>query len=95
MDTTQETNVSSDSAILAYNLDPSTQWVIEAAPGFAMVKHHQGCATCNAYATHCMATKRAYEIRLDESDVERAIATAWPHVAKNKEEYNTLCDQYK
>ena len=49
---------------------------------------------CNAYTTHCMAAKRVYKIWLDDTEIERAIASAWPHVAKNKDDYDHLCDQY-
>ena len=83
-----------ESPILAYNNDSLTEWVIEATPGFAAVKHKQGCTTCNQYAAHCMAAKHTYEIRLNESDIEKAVDTAWPHVGRNLDDYRHLETQY-
>ncbi|KIJ48338.1 hypothetical protein M422DRAFT_247665 [Sphaerobolus stellatus SS14] len=57
------------SAIQAFKLDPSTEWVIESAPGFIAIKHKMGCPICDASASHCMATKRSYEICLNEKEV--------------------------
>src|SRR5947209_17575574 len=41
-----------------------------------------------------MVAKRAYKIWLDEIEIEKAIATAWRHIAKHKDDYDNLCDQY-
>ncbi|KIJ25440.1 hypothetical protein M422DRAFT_273579 [Sphaerobolus stellatus SS14] len=60
------------SAIQAFKLDPSTEWVIESAPGFVAIKHKIGCLICDASASHCMAAKRSYEIHLDEKEVTDA-----------------------
>ncbi|KIJ43651.1 hypothetical protein M422DRAFT_252890 [Sphaerobolus stellatus SS14] len=57
------------SAIQAFKLDPSNEWVIESVPGFVTIKHKLGCSLCDASASHCMAAKRSYEIRLTEKDV--------------------------
>ncbi|KIJ22943.1 hypothetical protein M422DRAFT_276567 [Sphaerobolus stellatus SS14] len=46
------------SAIQAFKMDPSTEWVIESTPGFVAIKHKMGCSICDASASHCMATKR-------------------------------------
>ncbi|KIJ44995.1 hypothetical protein M422DRAFT_251641 [Sphaerobolus stellatus SS14] len=71
------------SAIQAFKLDPSTEWVIESAPGFIAIKHKMGCPICDALASHCMATKRSYEIRLDEKEVTDAVAEAWPKLVSD------------
>ncbi|KIJ42895.1 hypothetical protein M422DRAFT_254007 [Sphaerobolus stellatus SS14] len=74
------------SAIQAFKLDPSTGWVIESAPGFVAIKHKMGCAICDASASHCMAAKRAYEIRLDEKEVTDAVTEAWPELTARSAE---------
>ncbi|KIJ25021.1 hypothetical protein M422DRAFT_274096 [Sphaerobolus stellatus SS14] len=68
------------SALQAFKMDPSTEWVIESVPGFVAIKHKMGCSICDASASHCMAAKRSYEIRLSEKDVSHAVAEAWPEL---------------
>ncbi|KIJ28931.1 hypothetical protein M422DRAFT_269713 [Sphaerobolus stellatus SS14] len=70
------------SAIQAFKLDPSNEWVIESVPGFVAIKHKIGCSICDASASHCMAAKRSYEIRLAEKDVSHAVAEAWPELVR-------------
>ncbi|KIJ46600.1 hypothetical protein M422DRAFT_249751 [Sphaerobolus stellatus SS14] len=69
-------------AFKAFKLDPSTEWVIESVPGFVAIKHKMGCSICDASASHCMAAKRSYEIRLSEKDVSHAVAEAWPELVR-------------
>ncbi|KIJ49066.1 hypothetical protein M422DRAFT_246876 [Sphaerobolus stellatus SS14] len=60
------------SAIQAFKLNPSTEWVIE-----------MGCPICDASASHCMATKRSYEICLNEKEVTNTMTEAWPEMGHN------------
>ncbi|KIJ31036.1 hypothetical protein M422DRAFT_267354 [Sphaerobolus stellatus SS14] len=82
------------STIQAFKMDPSTEWVIESAPGFVAIKHKMGCSTCNASASHCMATKRSYEICLTEKDVSHAVAEAWPELVRYQDDYYCLLEDY-
>ncbi|KIJ25976.1 hypothetical protein M422DRAFT_273026 [Sphaerobolus stellatus SS14] len=40
------------SAIQAFKMDPSNEWVIESIPGFVAIKHKMGCSICDASASH-------------------------------------------
>ncbi|KIJ53427.1 hypothetical protein M422DRAFT_242587 [Sphaerobolus stellatus SS14] len=82
------------SAIQAFKMDPSIEWVIESAPGFVAIKHKMGCFICDALASHCMATKRSYEIRLAEKDVSHAVAEAWPELVRYQDDYYCLLEDY-
>ncbi|KIJ40853.1 hypothetical protein M422DRAFT_256011, partial [Sphaerobolus stellatus SS14] len=82
------------SAIQAFKVDPSTEWVIESAPGFVAIKHKMGCPICNALASHCMATKRSYKIRLDEKEVSRTVAEAWPELVRYQDDYYCLLEDH-
>ncbi|KIJ37864.1 hypothetical protein M422DRAFT_259474 [Sphaerobolus stellatus SS14] len=46
------------SALEAFKMDPSTEWVIKFVPRFVTIKHKMGCTICDASASHCMAAKR-------------------------------------
>ncbi|KIJ33910.1 hypothetical protein M422DRAFT_264043 [Sphaerobolus stellatus SS14] len=82
------------SAIQAFKMDPSTEWVIESAPGFVAIKHKMGCAICDASASHCMAAKRSYEIRLTEKDVCHAVTEASPELVRYQDNYYRLLEDY-
>ncbi|KIJ26558.1 hypothetical protein M422DRAFT_272381 [Sphaerobolus stellatus SS14] len=82
------------SAIQAFKMDPSTEWVIESAPGFVTIKHKMGCPICDASASHCMAAKRSYEIRLDEKEVSHAVAEAWPELVRYQDDYYRLLEDH-
>src|ERR1700709_523172 len=77
------------SAIQAFKMDPSTEWVIESAPGFVAIKHKMGCP-----ASHCMATKRSYEICITEKDISQAVAEAWPKLVRSQDNYYCLLEDY-
>ncbi|KIJ50633.1 hypothetical protein M422DRAFT_245267 [Sphaerobolus stellatus SS14] len=82
------------SAIQAFKMDPSTEWVIESTPGFIAIKHKMGCPICDASASHCMAAKRSYEICLAEKDVSHAVAEAWPELVRYQDNYYCLLEDY-
>ncbi|KIJ48198.1 hypothetical protein M422DRAFT_247981 [Sphaerobolus stellatus SS14] len=75
------------SAIQAFNMDPSTEWVIESAPGFVAIKHKMGCPICDASASHCMAAKRSYEIHLDKKVDDNALKETAHSAEKKAEEH--------
>ncbi|KIJ39162.1 hypothetical protein M422DRAFT_258049 [Sphaerobolus stellatus SS14] len=75
-------------------MDPSTEWVIESAPGFVAIKHKMGCTIRDASASHCMATKWSYEIQLAEKDVSHAVAEAWPELVRYQDNYYHLLKDY-
>ncbi|KIJ49301.1 hypothetical protein M422DRAFT_246388 [Sphaerobolus stellatus SS14] len=82
------------SAIQAFKIDPSTELVIESAPGFVVIKHKMGCSICDASASHCMAAKRSYEIHLAEKDVSYAVAEAWRELVRYQDNYYCLLEEY-
>ncbi|KIJ47637.1 hypothetical protein M422DRAFT_248644 [Sphaerobolus stellatus SS14] len=82
------------SALQAFKLDPSTEWVIESIPGFVAIKHKMGCSICDASASHCIAAKRSYEIRLSEKDVSHTVAKAWPKLVRYQDNYYRLLEDY-
>ncbi|KIJ28730.1 hypothetical protein M422DRAFT_269938 [Sphaerobolus stellatus SS14] len=82
------------SAIQAFKMDPSNEWVIESIPGFVAIKHKMGCPICDASASHCMAAKRSYEIRLAEEDVSHAVAEAWPELVRYRDDYHRLLEDH-
>src|ERR1700710_2700823 len=82
------------SAIQAFKMDPSTEWVIESAPGFIAIKHKMGCPICDASASHCMAAKRSYEICLAEKDISHAVTEAWPELVRYQDDYYHLLEDY-
>ncbi|KIJ37761.1 hypothetical protein M422DRAFT_259596 [Sphaerobolus stellatus SS14] len=69
------------SAIEAFKMDPSTEWVIESAPGFVAIKHKTGCTICDASASHCIAKRRA-------------VAEAWPELVRYQDNYYRLLEDY-
>ncbi|KIJ33784.1 hypothetical protein M422DRAFT_264245 [Sphaerobolus stellatus SS14] len=82
------------SAIQAFKMDPSNEWVFESAPGFIAIKHKMGCPICDASASHCMAAKRSYEIRLAEKDVSHTVAEAWPELVRYQDDYYRLLEDH-
>ncbi|KIJ49041.1 hypothetical protein M422DRAFT_246824 [Sphaerobolus stellatus SS14] len=82
------------SALEAFKMDPSNEWVIESVPGFVAIKHKMGCTICDASASHCMATKRSYEIRLSEKDISHAVAEAWPELVRYQDDYYRLLEDH-
>ncbi|KIJ35068.1 hypothetical protein M422DRAFT_262837 [Sphaerobolus stellatus SS14] len=82
------------SAIQAFKMDPSNEWVIESVPGFFAIKHKLGCSICDASASHCMAAKRSYKIRLAEKDVSHAVAEAWPELVRYQDDYYRLLEDH-
>ncbi|KIJ32267.1 hypothetical protein M422DRAFT_265931 [Sphaerobolus stellatus SS14] len=68
--------------------------VIESAPGFMAIKHKMGCPICDALASHCMAAKRSYEIRLTEKDISHAVTEAWPEWVRYQDDYYCLLEDY-
>ncbi|KIJ38127.1 hypothetical protein M422DRAFT_259276 [Sphaerobolus stellatus SS14] len=82
------------SALDTFKMDPSTEWVIKSVPGFVAIKHKMGCTICNASASHCMAAKWSYEIRLSEMDVSRAVAEAWPELVRYQDNYYRLLEDH-
>ncbi|KIJ37337.1 hypothetical protein M422DRAFT_260286 [Sphaerobolus stellatus SS14] len=82
------------SAIQAFKLDPSMEWVIESTPGFVAIKHKMGCPICDASASHCMAMKRSYEICLDEKEVTDTVAEAWPELVRYRDDYYRLLEDH-
>ncbi|KIJ26290.1 hypothetical protein M422DRAFT_272678 [Sphaerobolus stellatus SS14] len=82
------------SAIQAFKMDPSNEWVIESIPGFVAIKHKMGCSICDASASHCMAAKRSYEICLAEEDVSHAVAEAWPELVRYRDDYHRLLEDH-
>ncbi|KIJ54273.1 hypothetical protein M422DRAFT_241522 [Sphaerobolus stellatus SS14] len=82
------------SAIQAFKLDPSNEWIIESIPGFVAIKHKLGCSICDASASHCMAAKRSYKIRLAEKDVSHAVAETWPELVRYQDDYYRLLEDH-
>ncbi|KIJ35212.1 hypothetical protein M422DRAFT_262593 [Sphaerobolus stellatus SS14] len=82
------------SAIQAFKMDPSNEWVIESIPGFVAIKHKMGCSICDASASHCMAAKWSSEIRLAEEDVSHAVAEAWPELVRYRDDYLRLLEDH-
>ncbi|KIJ25708.1 hypothetical protein M422DRAFT_273290 [Sphaerobolus stellatus SS14] len=82
------------SAIQAFKMDPSNEWVIESIPGFVAIKHKMGCSICDASASHCMAAKQSYEIRLAEEDVSHTVAEAWPELVRYRDDYHCLLEDH-
>ncbi|KIJ38044.1 hypothetical protein M422DRAFT_259449 [Sphaerobolus stellatus SS14] len=82
------------SALQAFKLDPSMEWVIKSVPEFVAIKHKMGCSICDASASHCMATKRSYEICLSEKDVSHTVAEAWPELVRYQDDYYRLLEDY-
>ncbi|KIJ44639.1 hypothetical protein M422DRAFT_251934 [Sphaerobolus stellatus SS14] len=70
------------------------EWVIESAPGFVAIKHKMGCPICDASASHCMAAKRSYKIRLDEKEVTDAVTEAWPELVRYRDNYYHLLEDH-
>ncbi|KIJ53770.1 hypothetical protein M422DRAFT_242021 [Sphaerobolus stellatus SS14] len=68
------------SALQAFKMDPSTEWVIESVPGFIAIKHKMGCSICDASAS----TK----------DVSHAVAEAWPELVRYQDDYYCLLEDY-
>ncbi|KIJ51803.1 hypothetical protein M422DRAFT_244160 [Sphaerobolus stellatus SS14] len=82
------------SAIQAFKMDPSNEWVIKSVPGFVTIKHKMGCPICDALASHCMAAKRSYKICLAEKDVSHAVAEAWPELVRYQDDYYHLLEDH-
>ncbi|KIJ53761.1 hypothetical protein M422DRAFT_242011 [Sphaerobolus stellatus SS14] len=87
-------SINTMSALQAFKLDPSTEWVIKSIPGFVAIKHKMGCSICDASASHCMAAKRSYEICLSEKDVSHTVAEAWPELVRYQDNYYHLLEDY-
>ncbi|KIJ56334.1 hypothetical protein M422DRAFT_239557 [Sphaerobolus stellatus SS14] len=82
------------SAIQAFKMDPSTEWVIESTPGFIAIKHKIGSSICNASTSHCMATTKSYKICLTEKNVSHTVAEAWPELVRYQDNYYRLLEDY-
>ena len=60
----------------------SKTWDIHGMPQFIMTTHHEGCETCDVYASHVIKASEAVTVEIPSREIEKAFRIAWP---------NTVC----
>ena len=58
----------------------SKTWDIHRMPQFIMTTHHEGCETCDAYASHIIKASEALMVEILSREVEKAFQIAWPNI---------------
>ena len=58
----------------------SKTWDIHRMPQFIMTTHHEGCETCDAYASHVIKASEALMVEILSREVEKAFWIAWPNI---------------
>ncbi|KIJ28539.1 hypothetical protein M422DRAFT_270141 [Sphaerobolus stellatus SS14] len=59
------------SALQAFKMDPSTEWVIESIPGFVAIKHKMGCSICDASASHFTVKNLGDQVQSLEAQLQK------------------------
>ena len=58
----------------------SKTWDIHGMPQFIMTTHHEGCETCDVYASHVIKASDALTVEIPSREVEKAIWIAWLNI---------------
>ena len=64
----------------------SKTWDIHGMPQFITMTHHEGCETCNAYASHVVKASEASTVEIPSREVEKAFRIAWPNIVRHIED---------
>ena len=58
----------------------SKTWDIHGMPQFIMTTHHEGCETCDMYASHVVKASEASMVEIPSREVKKAFQIAWPNI---------------
>ena len=58
----------------------SKTWDIHGIPQFIMITHHEGCETCDTYASHIVKASEASTVEILSREVEKAFQIAWLNI---------------
>ena len=64
----------------------SKTWDIHGMPQFITMTHHEGCETCNTYASHIVKASEASMVEILSREVEKAFQIAWPNTVHHIED---------
>ena len=64
----------------------SKTWDIHRMPQFITMTHHEGCETCDAYASHMVIALEASTVEIPSREVEKAFQIAWPKIVPHIED---------
>ena len=71
----------------------SKTWDIHRMPQFIMMTHHEGCETCNAYASHVVKASEALMVEIPSREVKKAFRIAWPNIVCHMDEASSVLDK--
>ena len=58
----------------------SKTWDIHGMPQFITTTHHEGCETCNVYASQVVKALEASMVEIPSREVKKAFWIAWPNI---------------
>ena len=58
----------------------SKTWDIHGMPQFIMMTHHEGCETCDMYASHIIKASEASMVEIPSREVKKAFRIAWLNI---------------
>ena len=64
----------------------SKTWDIHGMPQFITTTHHEGCETCDVYASHIVKASEALMVEIPSREVEKAFWIAWPNIVHHIED---------
>ena len=64
----------------------SKTWDIHGMPQFITTTHHEGCETCDVYASHIVKASEALTVEIPSREVEKAFWIAWPNIVHHIED---------
>ena len=64
----------------------SKTWDIHRMPQFITTTHHEGCETCDVYASHVIKASEASMVEIPSREVEKAFQMAWPNTVHHIED---------
>ena len=64
----------------------SKTWDIHRMPQFITTTHHEGCETCDAYASHVIKASEASMVEIPSREVEKAFRIVWLNIVRHIED---------
>ena len=64
----------------------SKTWDIHRMPQFITMTHHEGCETCNTFASHVVKASEASTVEILSREVKKAFQIAWLNTVRHIED---------
>ena len=71
----------------------SKTWDIHGMPQFITMTHHEGCETCDMYASHVKKASEALTVEIPSRELQKAFRIAWANTVRHiKDEASSESD---